>query len=246
MTQNICLIIEYDGTRFVGWQVQPNGVSVQDVVEDALARLLGEAVRVTSSGRTDAGVHARGMAAQLRSPRQLPLKAYREGLNGLLPPDVAVREVREVDENFNVRFDAKGKWYRYTLYRSKVRSPLAARTSWHIRAPLSLPAMAEAAVFFVGHHDFSAFRTSGCAALTTERKIFSVTLSQEGDFLHVDVRGAGFLKNMVRVMVGTLVEVGLGKKKPRDVNLLLRGDLGAGRAGRTAPPQGLCLMEVWY
>ena len=112
MAQNICLIVEYDGTRFAGWQMQPNGLSVQEVMEQALTRLLEEPVRLISSGRTDAGVHARGMAAQLRSPRRLPLRAFREGLNGLLPADIAVREVREVAEDFHVRYDARGKWYR--------------------------------------------------------------------------------------------------------------------------------------
>lgn len=246
MRQNICLIVEYDGTRFSGWQLQLNGLSVQEVMEEALARLLEEPVRVNSSGRTDAGVHARGMAVQFRSPRRLPLRAYRQGLNGLLPTDVAVREVREVPQEFHVRYDAKGKWYRYTLYLDPLRSPLAARSSWQIRSSLDLEAMAAAAAQYIGCHDFAAFRTSGCAARTTEREIFSVALSREERFLHIDVRGSGFLRNMVRVMVGTLVEIGLGKKNPQAVAAFLRGETAVCRPGPTAPPQGLCLMEVWY
>jgi len=241
---NICLILEFDGTAYAGWQVQANGVSVQQVVEAKLAELLGAPVRLVSSGRTDAGVHARGMVANFHTDRDLPLSAYREGLNRLLPADIAVREARQVGEDFHARFAARGKWYRYSLCLTPVRSPLQGRYSWQLRAPLNAEAMAEAARHLVGVHDFAAFRTSGCDARTTVREIFSVDIQAEEPLLHIDVRGSGFLRNMVRVMVGTLVEVGLGKRAPGDVAALL-GGCGE-RAGRTAPPQGLCLMEVWY
>ncbi len=242
---NIRLVIEYDGTRYAGWQFQPNGLAVQQVVEENLFRLLGHRVRLVSSGRTDAGVHARGMVVNFHSERPLPLTAYREGLNGLLPPDIAVREAAVAAAGFHARFDAKGKWYRYTLYRRPVRSPLHARFSWHLRGALDEALMAEAARCFVGAHDFAAFRTSGCSARTTVREIFSVELVRQHELLFVDVRGSGFLRNMVRVMVGTLVEVGLGKRSPGEVAALLRSP-ARGQAGRTAPAQGLCLMEVWY
>jgi tRNA pseudouridine38-40 synthase len=243
--KTILLTVEYDGTDFVGWQIQPNGRSVQDVLETALARVLGSPVRIHSAGRTDAGVHAQGMTAHFETAANLPLAAYREGVNRLLPPDVVVREAAEAPEGFHARFDARGKWYRYAIYTAPVRSPLLGRRAWHLRSPLDLTAMARAAQDFVGCHDFAAFRASGCDARTTNREIFSMQLEQQGELLLIDVRGAGFLRNMVRVMVGTLVEIGLGRRPENDVVCLLRQGCRQ-KAGRTAPPQGLCLMEVWY
>lgn len=243
--RTIRLTIEYDGTGYAGWQVQPNGLAVQEVVENALARVLGENLRLVSSGRTDAGVHALGMVAHFCTASALPLRAFREGVNRYLPGDVVVREAAEAPEGFHARFGARGKWYRYSLHLGAVRSPLAARTSWHIRSPLDREAMAVAAAAFAGTHDFSAFRASSCEAQTTVREVFSIGIVEDGELLHIDVKGKGYLKNMVRIMVGTLVEVGLGRRPATDVERLLR----SGRrelAGRTAPPQGLMLMEVWY
>lgn len=243
--RTIRLLLEYDGTNFAGWQVQANGLSVQAVVEEALARVLGGKVRLVSAGRTDAGVHARGMVAHFHTETDLPLSAFREGVNRYLPGDIAVRAAEEVPDDFHARYSARGKWYRYTLYLGQMRSPLADRTSWHVRAPLDLQVMAQAARTFVGEHDFTAFRTTGCAARTTRRRIFSLDLVREGPFLFIDVKGDGFLRNMVRIMVGTLVEIGREKRPAEEVARLLRGGASL-RSGPTAPPQGLCLMEVWY
>jgi tRNA pseudouridine38-40 synthase len=205
----------------------------------------GEPLRVIGAGRTDAGVHARGMVAHVSVSRLLPLSAYREGVNRLLPPDVAVRTAEVAHDGFHARFDARGKWYRYTLQLSPVRSPLLGRTAWHLRARLDLAAMERAARDFVGRHDFAAFRGAGCDARTTEREIFSADLTIENDLVRIDVRGGGFLRHMVRTMVGTLVEVGLGRRPADDVARLLACGCRTS-AGRTAPAQGLCLMEVWY
>lgn len=243
--RTILLTVEYDGTDYVGWQLQANGLSIQGVVEGALAELLGEHVRLHSSGRTDAGVHARAMMAHFRTERDLPLKAFREGLNRLLPVDVAIRAAHEVPADFHARFSARGKWYRYTLYRGDVRSPLATRSSWHVHAPLDLDAMRRAAAMLVGRHDFQAFRSSACSAKTSVREIYAIELNIHEDRLLIDVRGSGFLRNMVRMLVGTLVQVGQGKRPVEDVGRLLEGAPGM-RSGPTAPPQGLCLMEVWY
>ncbi len=243
--KTIRLTLEYDGTDYVGWQIQANGPSVQEAVEAALALVLGERVRLISSGRTDAGVHARGLVVHFLTDRDLPLAAFREGVNRYLPRQIAVRAAAEVPPEFHARFSARGKWYRYAIYQDAVRSAWFDRTSWHLRAPLDIPAMTEAAALFVGRHDFAAFRSAGCDARTTVRKIFSVDLSREEELLLIDVKGEGFLRNMVRVMVGTLVEIGLGKRPVGDVARLLQ----EGRresAGMTAPAQGLCLMEVWY
>lgn len=243
--RHIKLIIEYDGTAYAGWQVQPNGLTIQEVMEQALAGLLGEPTRLRSSGRTDAGVHARGMVACFTTTLPMPLRAFREGLNSQLPADIAVRDACEVPPDFNPRFHSIGKHYRYTILLDNLRSPLSRHTAWRLGGRLDLEAMREACSHFVGEHDFAAFRASNCAAKTTVRRIDSLQLVQEGRFLHIDVNGSGFLKNMVRIITGTLVEVGLGKRSPQDIARLLKeGDRQL--AGKTAPPQGLCLMQVYY
>jgi len=241
----IRLTIEYEGTAYVGWQLQPNGVSIQQRVEEAIEQLLGEVVRIHSSGRTDAGVHAVGMVCHLETGRNLPMSAWREGLNRFLPKDIVVRHAEQAADNFHARFSASGKHYQYAILRSSVRSPLQMRTSWQVRQPLDLDMMRAAAALFVGEHDFAAFRTSGCAALTTLRKIDSIEIIEVGSLLLINVRGTGFLKNMIRMMVGTLVEIGRGKRQSGDISALLSG-AGDVSPALTAPPQGLCLMEVYY
>ena len=243
--RNIKLIVEYDGANYAGWQIQPNGLSIQQVLEDALAGMLGERVRVHSSGRTDAGVHALGMVAAFMTSRALPLRAFREGLNALLPADIAIREAEEAGPDFNPRFAARGKHYRYSIWNGARRSPLSRQYAWHVRNPLDLELMGRAARLFVGEHDFGAFRTSGCAAKTTVRRIDAVEVGRDGGFVRIDVFGSGFLKNMVRLMVGTLVEVGHGQRPPEDIGPLLERQPGC-RAGATAPSHGLCLVEVFY
>jgi tRNA pseudouridine38-40 synthase len=245
MMRNIKLIIEYDGTYYSGWQVQPNGLAIQQVMEEALAKILGTPVRLHSSGRTDAGVHARGMVAAFRTDREIPLRAFSDGFNALLPPDIAVKDAVEMTSEFNPRYDARGKHYRYSIYNGKRRSPLSRLYAWHLRGRLDIAVMREAAAHFVGEHDFAAFRTTGCAARTTVRRIDAVDVSEQGEFVQIDVIGSGFLRNMVRIMAGTLVGVGQGKLAPDVVAALLVGKGGVS-AGATAPSHGLCLMEVYY
>ncbi|MBT0666325.1 tRNA pseudouridine(38-40) synthase TruA [Geobacter pelophilus] len=243
--RNILLTIEYDGTNYAGWQVQPNGLAIQQVLEEALERLLKEQVRLYSSGRTDAGVHAMAMPASFTTTRDIPLKAFTAGLNGLIPPDIAVKDAREVPLEFNPRREATLKHYCYSLHLGQNRSPLRRLYSWHVRGSLDVGAMRIAAGHFVGEHDFASFRGTGCAAKTTIRVVKSVTLSENGEFLQIDVKGVGFLRNMVRIMTGTLVEVGLGRRNPESILDLLRvPDRSA--AGVTAPPQGLSLVEVSF
>jgi tRNA pseudouridine38-40 synthase len=243
--KKICLTLEYDGTAFAGWQLQHNAISVQQVMEEALAKILGESVRLSSSGRTDAGVHARGMTVHFSTTRDFPLTAFREGVNRHLPREIAVRDAIEVPLDFHARFSARGKWYRYTILTGQAPSPLTSRFAWHVRAPLNLEAMAHGAAAFVGCHDFAAFRAASCDARNSTREIFSIELVRGGDLLQIDVKGKGFLRNMVRIMTGTLVEIGLGKRPGEDVAVLLRGKNRL-VAGPTAPARGLCLMEVWY
>lgn len=245
MMRTIKLTIEYEGTNYAGWQIQPNGLAVQQVIEEALHRLLGEKVRLRSSGRTDAGVHARGMAAAFQTTTKLPLRAYVEGTNRFLPADIAILEANEAPPEFKPISDAVAKHYRYTILTTSVRSPLHRFHSWHIREPLDLVAMKEAARHFVGTHDYAAFRASNCSAKTTVRRVDSVTVEHSGNLVIIDVIGGGFLKNMVRVMAGTLVDIGRGRFSPEHIPWLLHnGDRK--KAGVTAPACGLCLMKVYY
>ena len=241
----ILLTIAYDGTRYSGWQVQPNGLAVQQVVEDALQQLLGECVRLCSSGRTDAGVHARAMPAAFTTSRELPLRAYIEGTNRYLPDDIAIQDARLVPDGFKPISEALAKHYRYTILNSTVRSPLDRLCCWQVRETLDLPAMIRAACYFVGRHDFAAFRASNCVAKTTVRRMDSIEIKQDGNSITIDVVGEGFLKYMVRVMSGTLVDIGRGRFAPEYIErLLLEGDRQ--KAGVTAPACGLCLIEVFY
>lgn len=242
--RQIKLTIEYDGTNYVGWQLQPNGVSIQQVMEEALEKLLGEHVRIYSSGRTDAGVHAKGMVACFRTEKMLPLTAFTDGLNGHLPDDIAVHAAEDVALDFSPRFHSTGKHYRYTISRTLRRSPLSRLYAWHFSRELDIELMRRAAAYLVGEHDFAAFRTSGCAAERTVRRIDEVSISVAGDFILIDVYGSGFLRNMVRIMAGTLVAVGQGKMVPEHVAACLEDPRL--KPGPTAPAHGLCLQEVYY
>lgn len=244
--RNIKLTLEYDGTDFVGWQVQPNGRSVQEVVERALEKLLKEPTRVVGAGRTDAGVHAAGQVCTLRTDRPVPLRAFVLGMNALLPPDVAVLDAEEMPPDFHARHSASGKRYVYRISNRPVRSPLLRRTHWEIHRPLDVAAMREAAAAFLGEHDFSAFRAADCPAKTTRRVLRRFDVEGErGGTIVLTVEATAFLKQMVRNMVGTLVEVGLGKRPPASIAALLaEGDRT--KAGPTAPPQGLTMDRVFY
>ncbi|MCA1797371.1 MAG: tRNA pseudouridine(38-40) synthase TruA [Geobacteraceae bacterium] len=243
----VCLTIEYDGTAYHGWQVQPckHGDTVQAVVECALAKIVKHPVRIHSSGRTDAGVHALGMKAHFDSPTRLPESAYCEGVNACLPLDIAIKEAVFVADDFHARFNALGKLYRYSIYTDSVRSPLQRLYAWHIRHHLDPETMRQAASTLEGKHDFAAFRSSSCAAQTTIRTLRSIHIHQKGDFIRVDVYGDGFLKNMVRIIVGLLVAVGKGRIDPEVAQQMLLQQQRP-REVFTAPATGLCLMRVDY
>ncbi len=239
------LTLEYDGTAYVGWQRQLNGLSVQEVVERALGELLGAAVATEAAGRTDAGVHALGQVVAFDAPRALPLTAYLRGLSALLPPDVSVVEADEVAEEFDPRRDSLGKRYRYLISNRPVRSPLRRRTHWELFAPLDVAAMDEAARPLLGTHDFAAFRAANCEAPTTLRTLRELSILSSLDLIQFEVEGTAFLKHMVRNLVGTLVEVGRGRRPVTWVAEVL-ASRDRSRAGPTAPPQGLVLVEVRY
>ncbi len=240
------LTLEYDGTRYVGWQVQPNGPSVQAEVERALETLRKAPMRVTAAGRTDAGVHARGQVVSFPEDRPLPLDAYVKGMNALLPEDVAVRAVSIEPDGFDARRSARGKRYRYVIENGATRSPLGRRSAWQHFGALDVAAMREAAAHLVGRHDFAAFQASNCEARHAVREVRRIEVTGEtGGRIDVVVEATAFVKHMVRNLVGTLVEVGRGKREPGSIPALLESR-DRTKAGRTAPPQGLVLEEVFY
>jgi tRNA pseudouridine38-40 synthase len=242
----IKLTIEYDGTHYVGWQIQENGPTVQGRLQRALAELLGEPTPVTGAGRTDSGVHATGQVAHFDTPRALPMKAYWMGLNGMLPDDIAIVAAEEVDPAFDARRWARGKRYRYRIGNRRTRSPLRRYTHWEIFLPLDVPAMKRAAEALVGEHDFASFQAADCQSPTSVRKLTRVDVSgSAGDEIVIDVEGTAFLKHMVRNIAGSLADVGRGKR-PASWLAELLALKDRTQAGATAPAQGLTLVEVLY
>ncbi len=243
--RTVKLTIQYDGTAYSGWQEQPNAPSIQETVELALARIIGQRVRVQAAGRTDAGVHALAMPGVFHTESTVPLRAFIDGLNSQLPEDIAIQSAEEVPNDFRVIGGALNKTYRYSIYNAPIRSPLQRRTAWFIRGRLDLDAMRLAATHFIGTHDFAAFRGQNCTAATSVRRIDAIEIIQSGSLITIDVTGGGFLKNMVRIMVGTLVDIGRGRFEPDHIATLLDAP-DRTKGGVTAPPHGLCLIRVCY
>ncbi len=240
------LVLEYDGTRYVGWQVQPNGPSVQAEVERALGTLHEAPRRVTAAGRTDAGVHALGQVVSFPEERPLPLAAYVKGMNALLPADVAVRAASLEPDGFDARRSARGKRYRYRIQNLECRAPLSRLVAWQIFRPLDVAAMREAARPLLGRHDFAAFQAADCESRHAVRDLGRLeVLGEPRGEIAVVAEATAFVKHMVRNIVGTLVEAGLGRRDPASVAALLEGR-DRTKAGPTAPAHGLCLEEVFY
>jgi len=240
------LTLEYDGTRYVGWQLQLNGPSVQAEVERALGALHKAPRRVTAAGRTDAGVHARGQVASFVEARPLPLAAYVKGMNALLPADVAVRAASLEPDGFDARRSARGKRYRYLIENDDTRAPLTRLIAWQLFGRLDVPAMREAARHLVGRHDFAAFQASDCEAHHAVRDVRRLdVIGEAGGRIEIAVEATAFVKHMIRNFVGTLVEVGQGKRAPGSLPELV-ASRDRKRAGPTAPAQGLCLEAVFY
>jgi tRNA pseudouridine38-40 synthase len=244
--RNIRLLLEYDGTRYHGWQRQADAATLQQTLEEALERLTGEQVTLIGSGRTDAGVHARGQVANFRTRSAIPLQAFHQGLNSMLPNDIAVLAADEAPPKFHARKSAQAKTYEYRILNRPTRSPLHHHYAWWIAPPLDLAAMARAAAVLPGEHDFSAFRASGSDNQNPRRRVLAAGWRHsEGGWLNFHITATGFLRGMVRSLVGTLVEVGRGKAPATVLADLLKS--GARHlAGPTAPPQGLYLVEVFY
>jgi tRNA pseudouridine38-40 synthase len=263
VAHGVRLVVAYDGTDFGGWQVQPNARTVQAELGEAIQRMTVHPVTVRGASRTDSGVHARGQIAAFDSEREIDPDSWRKGLNKYLPRDIAVRSADVVPEGYDPRYDAVDKLYRYVVQVGRSRDPLNRHRAWHVHPGLLAPGrrraervrdafdlelLGRAASVFVGTHDFRAFQAADDEREDTMRTLSHVEVvpNWAGDtqLLAVEVRGTAFLKNMVRILVGTLVEVGRERMNVEDVRALLGGEAGRSDAGPTAPPQGLTLVEI--
>ncbi|VAX21911.1 tRNA pseudouridine(38-40) synthase [hydrothermal vent metagenome] len=243
--RRIRLNLEYLGTRYAGWQWQDNAVSIQQVVEEALGKITSLKSRVTASGRTDAGVHALSQPAHADVETRMSDGEMVKAMNALLPDDVVVKEVVTVADDWSARFSAKEKTYIYTILNRERPSVFEHGRVWHIKKALDIDVMRDAARALVGEHDFTSFRSAGCAAKNPVRTITKLNIDRDDDTIELTFTGSGFLKQMVRNIVGTLVEAGRGKIEPDDVSTIL-GERDRTKAGPCAPPDGLCLVDVVY
>lgn len=243
--RNLKLTIEYDGTNFSGWQVQKDKRTVQEEIEIALSKILKEEVSITGSGRTDAGVHALGQVANFKTEKTIKPQELFFAINTMLPIDIVVTGVEEVDEDFNARISAKKKHYRYVINNGKIPSALNAYREYHFKYFLDVEAMQLAANDILGEHDFKGFSAAGTTVKDTTRTIHLLKINRLGDRVIIDVVGSGFLYNMVRIIVGTLLDIGSGKSDICLIkNMLETKDRSLG--GRTVGPEGLYLVDVEY
>lgn len=243
--RNIKCVIAYDGTGYCGWQMQAGDRTVQGVVEDALSAILKHPVRVTASGRTDAGVHALGQVINFTTGTGIPVQGMLRGLNSILPDDVAVLSACEAAMDFHARFHARSKTYAYVMDTTPVRNPFVQRYALHVGGPLDVEAMRAAAHSLEGEHDFASFQAAGSEVRTTVRTLYISEVIMKEDKVYLWMQGSGFLRHMVRNIAGTLLLVGRRRLDPADMHgiMALRD---RSRAGPTAPPQGLYLVGVAY
>jgi len=251
--RNIKLEIEYEGTNYCGWQIQksnhvtksPRSKSIQEVIEKTVHKILQERVKLIGSGRTDAGVHAKGQVANFKTNSNISLGRLQKALNALLPQDITVSKLEEKDINFHSRFYAKSKAYRYTILNRTYPSALSRRTAYFYPFPLDIKLMRKVSKALLGRHDFKSFQASDKKERGAVRTIKKIKISQDKDLIYIDIEAEGFLYNMARNIIGTLIEIGRGKFPAESLKkILLARDRKL--AGPTAPAKGLCLMEVKY
>jgi len=248
LLRNIKLTVAYDGTNYHGFQEQRGTglATVQEELEARLERLTGRRTQIIGAGRTDSGVHARGQVVNFDAAGwPIPVQRIPLALNGILPGDITVTDAVEVPRDFHARFSARAKTYRYSIWNARIPSPFHRLYSTFVPVPLDDGAMAAAALLLLGRHDFKCFQASGSTVRDTVREIYQAEVEREGAMLHFIFCGSGFLYNMVRIMAGTLVQVGMGKVEPEIVNQALESRVRVA-AGPTLPPQGLCLESVEY
>lgn len=243
--QNIKLLIEYDGTCFSGWQRQNNGRTVQQEIEKVLAKIMKRPVKIHGAGRTDAGVHALGQVASFKENIPVPVDKIPFALNSILPEDISIIKASEVEEDFHARYSAKGKRYIYQIYNGPLRSPLQRNYSYFVSQPLDVNKMQESTQYFLGTHDFKGFMTARSSVQNTVRTLYKLDVYFDENLIKIEVEGNGFLYNMVRIIVGTLIKVGKGKISPKEIERIIASGIRE-NAGPTTPAQGLYLAEVFY
>ncbi|MDI6795696.1 MAG: tRNA pseudouridine(38-40) synthase TruA [Desulfatibacillaceae bacterium] len=240
-----CIIIEYDGTNYFGWQRQPGAPTIQEAIEDALAHIVRQPVVLHGSGRTDSGVHATGQCAHFDADTNLAPEVLEKALNSLLPQDIVIRSCLSAASDFHARKSAKSKLYSYSILNHRQRSPVGRFYCWHIVKPLDITAMEKAAAHFTGTHDFGAFEAKGSPRSSSVRTVTQAKWETDGQHLTFFIEANGFLRHMVRNIVGTLVEVGRNRLAPDDIQRILESK-DRGQAGPTAPAKGLFLRQVHY
>jgi len=243
--KNIKLIIEYDGTQYAGWQIQKNALAIQEVIETSIAKLTGEKVEIIGASRTDAGVHAIGYTANFKTESSIPPEKFADALNTKLPRDIVILTSEEVPLEFHSRYDSIGKNYCYTVV-NRMQPPAVGRNyCYHMKFSLNVDIMREACKYFLGTKDFSALKNMGSKTQTSIRTITDLRIDHQGDIIKIYCSADGFLYNMMRIIVGVLIQVGFGRFKPEEVeSIILSRDRK--RAGTAVPASGLCLMEVFY
>ncbi|HCW03908.1 MAG TPA: tRNA pseudouridine(38-40) synthase TruA [Clostridium sp.] len=243
--RNIKLVLEYDGTAYSGWQRQKNAFTIQEAVESSIFKITGEELSVTGCSRTDAGVHAKEYICNFYTNSKIGEGKFREALNAKLPEDIRVLKSLEVEKEFHSRYDCKGKTYSYTILNQQVNTAIYRNYMCHVRQPLNIYDMTCAAKYFLGNHDFQAFRKLGGSVKTTRRTISQMDVIKEGNIIKIYGSADGFLYHMMRIIVGTLIKVGQGKMSPDQIPLILELKEGV-RPGKAAPAKGLCLEKVYY
>ena len=243
--RNIRLKIEYDGKDFNGWQKQPTKLNIQGEIERAIKDITGEEIDLIASGRTDAGVHAIGQVANFKTNSNIPVEKFPIAINTKLKRSIRILEAQEVDERFHSRYNCKKKTYRYVINNSENGTAIYRNLEYNFSQKLNVEKMNEAAKYFLGEHDFKGFKASGTSSKSSVRTIYEAKVYKENNRVIIELSGNGFLYNMVRIISGTLIEVGLGKIAPEDIaDIIKSGDRE--RAGKTLPPQGLYLVKVEY
>ena len=243
--RNIKLTIEYDGKDFDGWQKQPNKLNIQGEIERAIKEITGEEINLIASGRTDAGVHALGQIANFKTESNIPIEKIPIALNSKLKKSIRVIEAEEVEERFHSRYTCKRKTYRYIINNSPNGTAIYRNLEYHFPIALNVKKMNEAIKYFIGEHDFKGFKSSGTSSKSSVRTIYDAIVYKENNRIIIELTGNGFLYNMVRIIAGTLIEVGLGKIKPKEIPEIISSK-DRTMAGKTLPPNGLYLVKVEY